>query len=671
MNSSPVKLPKNKKSLAQLLRRHGDRCEQMYMYRRTNWLLCWYYLNGYRRFDVYDPSTGKLTPHILDQEGNMEFQSQQLLFDINQVAGRIQSMDLRPRILTQGFTLPGQRSSAVSQIICDSVYSDDEIRRSAEQWAFLFTCLGCAGLQSNIEDHPTIGLTADLEVIHPKELFPFPATAQDATKAFGLVRQRYVSMSRLTDLHGSKIKANADSLDWWEVDPGEPWADQPINSGLVGGTSMIYPSGPAKPESSEDESIGVVKVRQLWLMGPRGTVSRYIEASGDYIITDVSLDDVEVYCPIGVARFMNNGSWHGAGMFDLMFSQHRMFEKLSKSLYTNIMDIDRYGVLVLPQGQFNQNSVLRDVGRGLRAMFWDPDPVAQSFSPFAIQPQSSGEMPGRVAQFAKEGLSSVNPIQDLIKEKGRVDSASGLQFLDEQITRALTCPTLGVQSAWGAAYRSGCQQALSALTTSPRPLPVHNLTLDLAGAVVNYEDGTITFSDNPVPDISRLSFTVRDISPRSRVARKQEALDLFQRGISTDPLDFRLFCLKEDLDPAIWMEGDRASYEMAVRTILTLFSDGSNPGRIILTPHTTRPEILLRLLSAFMSGPIMISASPEVVDAFRDLRLYAMQLAGGVLPEGIPNPDDSAHQSAMLSQSAGPSGQLRGLSAAPSQQVHS
>lgn len=640
-----VPLTKSKEALAVLMRRHAYRCEAIYAARRLNWLLAWYYLQGYRRFDIFDPTTGQLSAHYVDEEGRMEFNSHELLYNINQVAGRIQSMDLRPQVLQEGFTLEGQRSRACGQVINDSLFSADQIRQAASPWSFMYSCLGFIGLTGHIVDHPTIGLTGDIEVIHPKELFPFPCTTQDGTKAHGLMRQRWVSLDFLRSVYGRKVDANLDKFEWWEVDPGEPWNDRDDQSYYGGRSSNYSYDLKEKPITSKDTT-SVVKIRELWVNGPRSTVGRYAAASGDYVFQDDDLSSLEVYQPIGIARFFNNGTWYGAGMFDLMFSQHRQLERMSKTLYQNVLDMDRYGILVLPQGQVPQNNILRDVGRGLRTLFWEPDPVSEGFNPFTIQPFNTGDMPGRVAQFAREAMSAVNPIQDLIQEKGRVDSASGLQFLDEQITRALTSPTAGVQSAWGQMYKSATQKALQSLATSKRPLSVGALTLDMAGAVINPVQNTVSFNENRLPDLSRLSFGVRDVSPRSVVARKQEAIELWKLGINQDPVAFRLFGLREGLDFALYDDDDKGAYEMSVRAILTLYGDGETPGQVILTPHTTRAELTLRILASFMCGPAMQAASPEVVNAFIMLRETLLQWMGQVMPEGVPALDDAAAMTA-------------------------
>lgn len=659
MTSPRIALPKADLDLAELMQNHGDRCDGAYIARRTNWLLAWYYLNGYRRFDVYNPTTGAITPHYLDEDGRMEYQSSELLYHINQVAGRIQSMDLRPKVEMQGSSLNHQRNRSISQIVSDAIFSDQDVAAASETWSYLYTCLGFAGISGAVVDHPTIGLTCDIEVIHPRELYPFPMIGQDMTKRFGLFRHRYVTLDFLRDTYGArKINDNLEQMDWYEVQASEDWASRETAGSSTTNFKGISGPAPAPTGSGQKENkgfIGVARVRELWLDGPRGTCEYYAASCGRMILDRQDLKGLDVACPIGWARFFSNGTFHGAGMFDLMFSSHRQLEQLCKSLYQNVKDTDRYGVLVMPQGEFNQNSMLKDVGRGLRCLFMQPDAMQDSFNPMVIQPWNAGDMPGRVAQFARESLAVVNPIQDLIKEKGRVDSAPGLQFLDEQITQALTAPTTGVARAWGSLYKAANQQAGRTLLTSRRALPVGSLTTDLAGAVIDPETDMISFADNPLPDISRLHFTIRALSPRSSVARKSEAVNLWTQGIEMDPLAFRLFAHKEGLDFALYTEDTANAYEMAVRAILILFNDGESPGRLILTPHTTRADIAARVFADFMCGPLMQRASPAVIDAFAATKLTLSTWLGTVLPPGAPNPDEAAMLAAGQSAPALPS----------------
>jgi hypothetical protein len=640
-----IKIPSRKEAIPRVIDLHAEREESRLVYRRTMWLLAWYYLNGARRFDIFDPVSGLIQPHFLDEDGNMEFQSGELLSQIDRVSGRLTGLDLRAKVEREGMSLGAIRDRAVGQIIADATESEQQLKNVQKQFAHIFTMLGCAGIAGHVLDHPTVGLTTDLEVIHPTELFPFPSLGADFTKQRGLLRQRTVPLTWLIEKYGSRIMRNLEQMEWWEQQIGEILSDVDEydirRSGAY--TFDARNSGPGDLTDS-DTTHGVVKIRELWLYGPRETVDRYIICSGDYLIDDQQFDGLEVYCPVGVARFLETSTFHGLGLFDLLFSISRELERMLKQLFNNIRDVDKYGLVVIPQGEWNERAQLRDVGDHLRVLTWEPDPLTENFRPFNVQPFTMGDIPGRTAAFAKEMTNAWSPIQDLIAEKGRVDSAAGLAFLDEQVNQAMNNATISMREAFSTCHRSVLQGTARMLSQTPRPLPVSRLTLDLAGARINPEDLTINFDDNPLPTIGQLRITVQDRNAGSAVARKQEAIQLFGLSdITSQDLDgLKLFALEEGLDFAMYTTDFKAAYESIVRNILLLYGDGQSPGEIVVTPHTVKPNMQMRVLEGFMGSPAMMMASPDVQDEFMKFRSFMLESMGMVLPAAVPNPDDAA-----------------------------
>tara|TARA_R100000664_G_scaffold33888_2_gene52531 strand:+ start:2303 stop:4204 length:1902 start_codon:yes stop_codon:yes gene_type:complete len=611
------------------------------------WLLAWHYLGGARRFDVFDPNTGALSPHYLDEDGNMEFQSQEMLSSIDRVSGRLASLDLRPKVMRQGISLNSIKERSLAQIVMDHVVSNDQLDKVKTQFAHIFTSLGSCGIAGHVIDSKTIGLTSDLEVIHPRELFPFPSLGTDYTKAKGLMRQRTVPLEFLEEMFGKSLKKNLKKMEWWKSNIGEAIQDASESDGTdvanSGGRDTKYWSDIGQGKADPDKkNTSVVKIRELWTFGVGDTVARYVVTSGEHVLYDEEFEDQEVYCPIGFARFIENGTFHGAGLFDLLFSLNREMERLLKSLFNNVRDTDRYGVLVMPQGQFNDRAMLRDVGQGLRVLPFEPDPVVETFRPFNITPFNSGDIPGKTAAFAKDLIDRMNPVQDLIREKGRVDSAVGLSFLDEQINKAMTNPSRGIEQAFSGCYRSILAGSIRELMSKPIEIPVADLNLEMAGAVIDAEKSSVQFQGmNPLPSLKNVSVTIKETSPRSKVARKQEAMEMLKAGVS-DPDAFKILILKEGLDFALWMDEEKAAYDMIVRNCLVLYGDGEQPGQIVMTPHTAKPEFQLRVLVGFMSGPIMSIASTEVQNEFIKLKQFMMESTGAMMPEGIPSPMEAA-----------------------------
>jgi hypothetical protein len=121
-----------------------------------------------------------------------------------------------------------------------------------------------------------------------------------------------------------------------------------------------------------------------------------------------------------------------------------------------------------------------------------------------------------------------------------------------------------------------------------------------------------------------------------------------------DPEAFKLFALKEGLDFAMWIDEDQAGYEQVVQNILNLFGNGSEPGEVVITPHTTKPELQLRVLTSFMAGPLMGKADPRIVDEFKKYREALIQFMGASLPAMVPNPDSVAAFAEQAPPPAGP-----------------
>ena len=213
MPNDTIQLTKDKDAICKIIDRHIDREEARMSYRYTTWSLAWYYLNGARRFDVFDPDNGLVQPHFLDEDGNMEFQSQELLAALDRVSSQIASMDVRPKINRTGSSLQSIRDRAIAQVIADGVIPTDRSDEVLTEFAHIFTALGSCGITGHIVDHPVVGLTTDFEVVHPRELFPFPSLGQDHTKQRGLIRERIVPLDFLTKKYGRKIKTNLDKMD--------------------------------------------------------------------------------------------------------------------------------------------------------------------------------------------------------------------------------------------------------------------------------------------------------------------------------------------------------------------------------------------------------------------------------------------------------------------------
>jgi hypothetical protein len=112
----------------------------------------------------------------------------------------------------------------------------------------------------HLADVPTVGLTADLEVVHPREVFPFPALHQDHTKQSGIMRQRVVPIDLLASKFGKISAKKKDQMEWWKVDHGDvttdlgldepgsymrnPFNNSGVMTGASEGTDVVKRGGP-------------------------------------------------------------------------------------------------------------------------------------------------------------------------------------------------------------------------------------------------------------------------------------------------------------------------------------------------------------------------------------------------------------------------------------------
>jgi len=642
MALATYKLPKDNKKYCHVIQNHVAREEGRMSFRRLTWLLAWYYVNGARRFDTFNPDTGALTAHFVDSDGNMEYQCQELVSILDRTVGRLKEIDLLPRVFRSDDSLTGQREKATMQVLLDSAVGQEALETASGQFIHLFALLGSCGITGEVFDSPAKGLSTDFEVIHPKELFPFPSYGSDYTKPYGILRQRVVPFTWLKERFGRKIEDNRGFMEIYETPAGAPSSvegDQEGEPGAMGGR-MRHNFGQGEGHG-EDDSVEVARIRELWIKGPGGLVQEFGISSGDYVITREKYDDMEVYCPIGMRTFIDTGTFHGAGMFDLLFSTVREMERLLKSLYNNVRDTDKYGFLVLPHGGFHHDTMFKDVGNGLRVAYYEPDYTGSDIRPFMVSPYNAGDAPGKIAGMAKAMVNDLSPIKDLAEEKGRIDSATGLQFLDEQMGRYMTNATNGLRGAFSDMYRALAAGVLTSLSDSSKPIPVGKLSIELAGVVIDPDTNEVSFENNPLPTIGRMQFGVRGRTIQSQTAKLERALEMVEKEL-TDPLAFRLYFLKEGMDPPLWMEEEKAAYNMVVQNVLRLFGDGQTPGMVIITPHNVMPKLQMRVLNSFMDSPLMGQSSVEVQNSFIDYRESLLQLIGPMLPPGVPQPDDLA-----------------------------
>lgn len=665
--SEQIKLPNKKKDLALAIDRHANREVTRAMPMYTLWRLADFYMQGYRRFDTFNPETGQVQAYITDDKGRLGFQSQKLLVMINEVSDAMAMMDVRPSVSRSDDSLASIKDRSVAQILSDAITPEHALERVKRDFMYLFTTYGFSGLTGDVSSSQDMGMTSSYTAIHPRELFPFPSTSGDHTSEQGIMRQRMVPLDVLVDKLGSKVKSNKamDMLDYYETEVGDAYHN-PFSYGNEEGNlwqtmhdAFDGTSSPIGTRKKSDNTVAIVRVREIWMHGPRGTTKRYASASGEYLFEDVDYGTNPRPQTIGYGRFLNNGNWHGAGLFHVLFSMHRSMEKLLRDLYQNIHDIDRYGLLVLPGGEFNERNLLREIPGGPKAITYTQDSSydQNQFRPFHVEPFTAGEIPGKTALMADGLLRQLNPITDIAASKGRVDSASGLRMLEEEGRRKLDRPLKEAAGAFSTVHKYLTGKAIFESMSTQQPFPVNRLTTDMAGAVIDFEKQTISLNENVLPKIHRLTFTVRDEAPRNVEARKQNAFqiakDYFAENGYVDVDGLKLYLISEGMDTEAWLEEEKNAYQSIVRNILMLYGDGEQNEQIVVSPHMSKPALQLRVLNAFMGSVEFTRAGVNVQNDFVQYRQELMAYSGNVLNGSMKNPDDYVMAAMQQEQMAG------------------
>ena len=647
-------LPKDPVHLCRIIDQHVRREERKLLVRRTRWDLARAYADGARMFKF---TTGGAFPkglgafHFTD-EGKMPLQISDLLTQANKIHGALHGIDMRPVATRQTVSLAGIRERAIAQVIANSTMSTEQVKDAMSRFIWTFIWLGSCGLQGHTGDFPNIGLKSEVEVVDPTEIFPFPSLERDMSKQRGIIRQRLFPLEAIGETLGPRIMRNIEKMKGhiFERRIGDP-TEVDVASGLSGtdGQRIVGTRGPGIPAGkAKTDSYRMALVRELYMEGPDNTCSRFFSCIGNYPLQDETYDFVQTYCPLAYDRFYETGDFRGAGLFDILFSTVRQFEQLVEDLINNVKDVDAFPLLILPSGVVNERVAFKNDGKKMRYMSVDMEPsfgTNSSFRPITIAPHNAGDTPGKVATFLRDVIRENSPVRDILREKGRVDSLSGLQFLQEQEQRATNTPVANLARVLGRVYKYCVSATTVHLATVPRSLPISELTLDLVGVSIDFEDGTVSFKNNPLPDLSRVQFVPRERTLRSDAIRKKEAVEMARMKMDMGQPDwdgFLLHMFREGLDFAVEAETEKNAFESVQFKLLRIYNDGQTPGQIILTPHTERPDFQIRIVEGFLVSLAVEFASPAVQDALIDYHTALQFMLQNVLPESVPDPFDAA-----------------------------
>jgi hypothetical protein len=249
---------------------------------------------------------------------------------------------------------------------------------------------------------------------------------------------------------------------------------------------------------------------------------------------------------------------------------------------------------------------------------------------------------------------------NLVADKGRVDSARGLGFLNELANIPLTYASMSVASAYAGSYRCLLHN-LRVLWPSRRLAYQSFLDDTLAGVVINPETGELSPDENAIPAPDEVEVSIVSPTPVSIEQRRRDLYDMLQGKVITLRW-FRILSRKLGLDLPVANETEWENYRRAMMNNIVLFNDGKTPGDPDAAPlqPTDIYPLHLEVIEAFISRPEFGLAAEPVRTAFYERREILRQQMGAY--NQLPNVEDAAvseqermrQMQQLMAQGAGP-----------------
>lgn len=682
-----IQLPENKEDLAVVLGQLGTAGDNAASPYRVQWLVNYYWLQGVRDFSL-DYSTGQVGVHLYNQRtesGQLDFRFEDILNKKQIEEGRLAQMDIRPSSTRRGFGLSALRDSASSVVILEALTSETDYDSLEAEVNNLLTIYGTAGIAAwergskapgvppdpTARAHQTEGGSIEmeaaeegggtetargtqlprppqvlLEAIPCWQLTSIPAKITAQAELEGVRRKRWVPLDWLKQHKQLDLSVTDEKLGVTEG----PYGCKP-GGGVASSGSAISESAwqafqaagkpaPDRPKTKADITTKYVCLEEFFMLADqKDQLSRWIVKVGKHIALTVSYDKVE-YMPIGIARYLDTGGFFGRSLVELLQPTNAEHEQMLQSLFENVKDMDAYGMLFVPQHLgVSKNDILKK-GPKRKVVFFDPDYTVPESKPYAIQPATTTDFPGKVAAMCGNLSDRLLNQSELLRGEapGRVDSASGLGFLHETSSIPLTVPAGSLARAYTQVYKA-ILGAAPRLLQKHTNLPLLKLDDSLLGLVVNPTTGMVTLNPSNFPTPASVRLGIKDQFPKPPSLRLQELKDSLSAELITH-VEFRMTVWKEDLDYPVGAWDQFESYRKAMLQCILLFGDGDTPGQIVSNVEADIIDIHLMVIQMFMSKLEFSFAGKDVREAFEGLKVYYRQLAGQEYPEALPPPED-------------------------------
>ncbi len=651
---SKLVLPSKRDDLAVAIRRIREEAEQYLRTQRATWFVTYEYLHGNRDFDDINYRDGTVRVNRTDST-SLDFRYEMGVRKCSDEIGRLLRMDTLPKVSRRRTSLDHVRRASVAQLVLDNVVTREQAERLKMELIPLLVMYGTAGLVTWVE--PTLPLreklTAqdvsgdlpppEIEVVPPWELMCVPANPRHSSQVTGTMRLRWVPLSWLDALgYGKEITANPQKVNIKTKKYGQD------PTGSAGG-GIIATLGEDRTERGtgqrhpmQGDTADYVHLCELWIEGRRGTLDRYVIYVDELILEDVDFTASPEHradppmMPISVARYIDVGGFYGRSLAELILPMAVRQEAALDRVFKNIEDISLFGTVMVPNS-WGINPSMWEASDLPRFMGYEPDYTVPNTEAKQLQPMSLGAFPINVAKVGDALMDRLVP-PSVLEDKGRVDSARGLGFLQELSTIPQTYPAMSIAQSYSVVYKAVLDR-MRRLWPSRTVSAMNFLDDALAGIVLDPATGTLS-NNNQIPKPVEVEVSIASPLPVSAEQSKRDLYDMKNGGM-IDERWFRILSRKKGLDLPVAHEAEWENYRKAMLNNITLFGDGQTPGEGAMMSKYDLHDLHLEVMGAFMARPEFQLASVAVRERFQqayDDRMRAL----GTLPEGMPSPDQMA-----------------------------
>lgn len=662
-------LPKNETQLVTAINNAVASAEAERNMCLVDWQIVHYYLQGARRFWIRDWKSGDVRIAYENNQQDLQFRLEKLLQQYVTQQGRFMKIDTAPVGKPKGYGLNSIRNAGITHATLQSMVSG--INQHQKKLRFIQTLLkyGTGGLRHYRCTGSDIRSRTSMWVVPPWELLCYPGEVQTLEDQMGLHHKRMVLLDWLKLQKRLSLSKDHGKLMVEEYDYGyspDQYGMMMTDNGLGGSgttvTSDIYEHDTQSVSTEEKKRSSTQKwvpLTETWIFGEReDEVVQYVVKAGDHIalneIYEMEQGNDPVLCPIGIGRYASTGRFYARGFVGPLIGLNDQNEKMLARQFQIVADMDEFGMLILPSSS-GINRAQAEKRERRKVLFAEPDPISPDYKPFKIEPYSSGDFPGKMANLGMSIQDQIAMQSEILHggSPGRVDSAAGLGFLYETGNVGIIPASSEIADAYRTVYRSMLDAARNEIKQKIEENPTIDASLELPliddrmlGVVLDPSNGQMTLSDNPLPHPFEVEIDVADRLPINKSQMVSEAKEQLQMGLMT-PMEFRILNYRESLGLPIVNRAEWESYRKAVYQKVLVFNDGKTPNpHVPWSPESHNPEVALMVVQQLMNSMEFMFATEPVRVRFEDWKRKLEEQLGRKYPSALPYPEQAAEMSA-------------------------